>query len=79
MAFLKLVHTESQVNHKTQPFGVKGVWLVTNGHTLLTGFVSGALCLATIATLKLDAVHKTKPCFQHWVFNFLPTLAQKKH
>ena len=30
MVFLKLVHTESQVNHKTQPFWVKGVHLVPN-------------------------------------------------
>ena len=25
--FWKLVHTESLVNHKTQPFWIKGVWL----------------------------------------------------
>ena len=31
MVFLKLVHTEYQVNHKTQPFCVKVVHLVPNG------------------------------------------------
>ena len=34
IVFLKLVHTESQVNHKTHPFCVKGVHLVHNGHML---------------------------------------------
>ena len=37
-------------------------WQQPNGHTL-TGFASDALCLATMATLSLDAVHKTKSCF----------------
>ena len=53
---------ESQVNHKTQPFWVKGVRLVNSCHTL-TGFARGALCSATMATLKLDAVYKTKSSF----------------
>ena len=34
MVFLKLVHMESQVNHKTQPFWVKVVHLVPNVQTL---------------------------------------------
>ena len=37
------------------------------------GFVSGALCLATIGSLKLDVAHKTKTCFPHWKFDVLPT------
>ena len=36
-----MMHKESQVNPKTQSFWIRGVWLVTNGHTL-TGFASGA-------------------------------------
>ena len=31
----------------------------------LAGFASGALCLAAMANLKLDAIHKTKSCFLH--------------
>ena len=34
MVFLKLVHTQYQVNHKTQPFWVKVVHLVPNVQTL---------------------------------------------
>ena len=34
MVFLKLVHTEYQVNHKTQQFCVKVVHLVPNVQTL---------------------------------------------
>ena len=56
--FVKLVHTESRVNHKIQLFFFNGVQLIPNGHTQ-AGFDSGALCLATMATLSLDAVHKT--------------------
>ena len=37
MVFLKLEHTEYQVNHKTQPFWVKQVRLAPNGHTLKPG------------------------------------------
>ena len=48
----------------------------TNGHTL-TDLVSSALCLATMATIKLDAVHKTKLCFSHWDWDFLPAYAQE--
>ena len=33
MVFLKLVHTESQVNYKIQLFWVKVVHLVPNDHT----------------------------------------------
>ena len=34
MVFLKLVHTEYQVNHKTQPFWVKVVHIVPNVQSL---------------------------------------------
>ena len=44
MVFLKLVHTEYQVNHKTQPFWVKVVHLVRNVQTL-AGHAIGAICL----------------------------------
>ena len=44
MFFLKLVHTESQVNHKSQPFCIKRVYLVPNVHTL-AGHAIGAICL----------------------------------
>ena len=40
MVFLKLVHTQYQVNHKTQPFWVKVVHLVPNVHTL-AGYAVG--------------------------------------
>ena len=49
----------SQVNHKTLTFRVKGVLLVPSGYTL-EGFAICALCLATMAILYLDALHKTK-------------------
>ena len=60
--FLKLVHTGSQVNHKTQLFWVGRVHQVLNGHTL-AGLLSCHFCLATMATLRLGAVPKTKSCF----------------
>ena len=37
-------------------------WHLSNGHTLI-GCASDALCWATMATLSLDIVHKTKSCF----------------
>ena len=55
--FLKLVHTESQVNHKTQPFWVKVVHLVPIDHTL-AGHVVGTIHLAPTTTLHLDTVIK---------------------
>jgi hypothetical protein len=42
MVFLKLVHTEYQVNHKTQPFWVKVVHLVPNVQ-ILAGHDIGAI------------------------------------
>ena len=48
MVFLKLVHTESQVNPKTQPFWVNSVHLVPNVQTLaghaIGPMVSNGLC-----------------------------------
>ena len=48
-------------NWKTQPYWVKGVQLVPNGHTP-AGFAIGALRLATMTTLQLSTLHKTKFC-----------------
>jgi hypothetical protein len=59
MVFLKLVHTEYQVNYKTQPFWVKVVHLVPNNQTL-AGHEVGAIRLAPTATLYFNTVLKTK-------------------
>ena len=45
MVFLKLVHTESQVNYKTQRFWIKMVHLVSNVQTL-AGHAVGTIHLA---------------------------------
>ena len=55
MVFLRLVHTEYQVNHKTQLFWVKVVHLVPNVQTL-----AGTIHLAPTTTLHFDTVLKTK-------------------
>jgi hypothetical protein len=39
--FLKLVHTEAQVNYKTQPIWVKVVHLVPDDHTLAGHVIFG--------------------------------------
>ena len=70
MVFLKLVHTQYQVNHKTQPFWVKVVHLVPNVQTL-AGHDIGAIRLAPTTTLHFDTVLKTKYSVSHWIFNFL--------
>ena len=67
-----LVQWQSRLNRETQPFLVKGFWLVPNGHTL-AGFAIGAIHLATTATLQLRALHKTKIMFLHSDFDFLST------
>ena len=59
MVFLKLVHTESHVNLKTQPFWVKAVHLVPNVQTL-AGHAIGTIGLAPSTTLHFDRVLKTK-------------------
>ena len=69
MVFLKLVDTEYQVNHKTQPFWVKVVHLVTNVQ-ILAGHDVSAIHLAPTTTLHFDTVLKTKYSFQHWIFLF---------
>ena len=70
MVFLKLVHMQYQVNHKTQPFWVKVVHLVPNVQTL-AGHDIGAIRLAPTTTLHFDTVLKTKYSVPHWIFNFL--------
>ena len=59
MVILKLLHTESQVNHKSQPFWIKRVHLVPNDHTQ-AWHVVGAIRLAPTTTLHFNTVHKTK-------------------
>ena len=55
MVFLKLVHTEYQVNHKSQLFWVKVVQLVPKaGHAI------GTIHLAPTTTLHFNTVLKTK-------------------
>ena len=66
-------------NRETQPFWVKGFRLVPNCHTLAGFIIGGALHLATMATLQLRALHKTKSLFFHSDFNFLSTYAQENH
>ena len=70
MVFLKLVHTEYQVNHKTQPFWVKVVHLVPNVQSL-AGHDVGAIHLATTTTLHLNQPLKTKYSVPYWIFYFL--------
>ena len=53
MVFLKLVHTEYQVNPKTQPFWVKVVHLVPNVQTL-DGHAVGTIHLAPRTGEELD-------------------------
>ena len=60
MLFLKLVHLESQVNHRNHSFAVSGevgqtITLKSPGGTLLNPLLG-----VTLNTLILDAVHKTK-------------------
>ena len=65
---LKLVHTEYQVNHKTQ--WIKVVHLVPNVQTLARQDI-GAIRLAPTTTLHFDTVLKTKYSFPHWIFQSL--------
>ena len=74
MVFLKLVHMEYQVNHKTQPFWVKVVHLVPNVHTV-AGHAVGAICLAPTATLHFDTAHITKYLVSHWKLFFLSKIS----
>jgi hypothetical protein len=69
MVFLKLVHTEYQVNHKTQPFCVKVVHLVPNVQTL-AGHDIGAIGLAPTTTLHFNQPLKTKYSVPHCIFFF---------
>ena len=69
MVFLKLVHMESQVNHKSQPFWIRRFHIVPNVQTL-AGQDIGAIRLAPTTTLQFDTVLKTKYSFRHWIFLF---------
>ena len=57
-SFFKVVQCQPWPNHKVKPFGVKGVQIVHNGHTL-SGFAFGDLNLAKMATFHLRALLKT--------------------
>ena len=68
MVFLKLVHTESQVNHKTQPFWVKVVHLVANVQ-ILAGHAIGTIGLApstTLQSLSQASTEYTSSLFPMW-------------
>ena len=77
MVFLKLVHTEYQVNHKTQPFWVKVVHLVPNVQTL-AGHDIGTIHLAPTTTLHFNTALKTKSLFPHWIFYFYSKMRLKR-
>ena len=62
--FLKLVHTEYQVNKKPQPFRVKVVHLAPNVQTL-AGHAIGTIHLVPTTTHHFDTVLKTKYSFPH--------------
>ena len=59
MLFLKLVHTEFQLNHKTQLFWVKAVHLVPNVQTLAGHAIGTNDMLSYIE-------------FEHWVLDEPP-------
>ena len=61
---LKLMHTEYQAIHKTQPFYVKVVHLVPNVQTLARHDV-GAIRLAPTTTLHFNQTLKTKYSVPH--------------
>ena len=65
--FLKMDQCQPQPNCKTQPLWVWGIRIVPNVHTLV-GFAIGALGLATMTTLHLRALHKTKTCSLEGIF-----------
>ena len=48
-------------NYEIRPMWVQGIRIVPNGHTLVV-FTIGTLQLATMATLHLRLLHKTKTC-----------------
>ena len=67
MVILKLLHAESQVNIKTQPFWVNVVHLVPNVQTL-AGHAVGTIQMAPTTTLHFNTVLKAKYLFLHWIF-----------
>ena len=67
MVFLKLLHTEYQVNHKTQQFWVKVVHLVTNVQ-ILAGHSVDTIRLPPTTTLHFDTLLKSKYSFPHKIF-----------
>ena len=67
MVFLKLVHTQYQVNHKTQPFWVKVVHLVPNVQTL-AGHDVGVIRLAQTIKIAVWGSYSIKPNYGGIVF-----------
>ena len=63
-----MVHTEYQVNHKTQPFCVKVVHLVVTNVQTLAGHDVGAIRLAPTTTLHFNQPLKTKYSVPHWIW-----------
>ena len=55
--FLKLVQCQPQLNHQTQPFWVKGVWLVPNSQTL-ADFGIGVLRFVTVGVFWLGPLKR---------------------
>ena len=76
MVFLKLVHTEYQVNYETQPFWVNVVHLVPNVQTLDEHDV-GPIRLAPTTTLHFNQPLKSKHSVPHWNFYFLLKQVEK--
>ena len=73
MVFLKLVHTESQVNHKTQPFWVKVGYLVPNVQTL-AGHAVGTIHLTPFISTQSNGwcQQHAQLGFEHWVLDGPP-------
>ena len=59
-SFLKLVHTEYQVNYKTQPFWVKGVRLKSSRNKKDLNDVTAALFLVSFSQLPAAKKHRKR-------------------
>ena len=51
--FLKVVQCQPRLNRQTQPFWVKGVWIVSNSQSL-AGFGIDPLRLVTVGSFDFD-------------------------
>ena len=66
--FLKRVHPEYQVNHRNHSFA--SGWDKLSPWRLPVSTALNPIPVATVASLILDAVHKTKFSVPHWIFYF---------